>query len=60
MTWEKFDNSIKWLMTSSDILSLNSGTLVPWQFVYINRNLSVEDDLGETGSYKFVPINCIF
>ena len=34
MTREKFDDSIKCLMTSPDILSLNSDTLVPWQFAY--------------------------
>ena len=45
-------------MTSPDILSLNSDKLVLWQFAYIDRNLSVEDVLGETGSYKFVLINC--
>ena len=47
-------------MTSPGILRLNSDTLVLWQFAYINRNLSVEDALGETGSYKFVPINFTF
>ena len=63
MKREKFDDSIKCLTTISDIHSLNSDTLVLWQFAYINRNLSAEDELGETGALltkKFVPTNCTF